>query len=170
MLKSNKAKALIFSGAAALGLAFAAPAAVADDFVNISFDDLDFGDEDFLQKLIEMDADDIADMRAEMADARAEIRDAISEIQEARAEAEANPESRTVIEAALAAASVAITSATDSAFEKVRAELDEAEVELAATDVSADEMAETQGAIAAVREELAGIEAAVSDLVAAMKA
>ncbi len=166
----NTAKTLIISGAAALGLAFAAPAAMAGDFVNISFDDLDFGEEDFLQKLIEMDADDIADMRAEMADARAEIRDAIGEIEDARAEAEANPETRSVIEAALAAASAAVTSATNSAFEKVRAELDEAEIELATTDVSAEEMTETQGAIAAVREELAGIEAAVGELVAAMKA
>lgn len=170
MSSVKTAKTLIISGAAALGLAFAAPAAIASDFVDISFDGLDFGEEDFLQKLIEMDADDIADMRAEMADARAEILDAISEIQEARAEAEANPETRTVIEAALAAASAAVTSTTNSAFEKVRAELDEAEIELATTDVSEEEKTETQGAIAAVREELAGIEAAVGELVAAMKA
>ena len=170
MLHLNKTKIFILSGAAAIGLAFAAPAALANDFIDISLEDLDFGDEDFLQQLIDMDADDIANMRAEMAEARAEIREAIGEVEAARAEAAANPETKPVVIAALEAASAAVVTATKTVFEEIRTELDDAETDLAAADISAEEMSETKAAIAALREELAGIEDALGELVAAMRA
>ena len=67
-------KGILIAGAAAIGLAFAAPAATAHDGMNISLDSLElkFGDEDFLESLIAMDADDIAEIRSEMAEARAD--------------------------------------------------------------------------------------------------
>lgn len=167
----KSAKTIFFAVAASAGLAFAAPA-MAGDFTNISINGLDFDDEDFLQQLIDMDADDIADLRSEMADARAEIRDAISEIEDARAEVEDNPEAKPMFIAAMEVASSTVTSTTKSVFDKVRAGLDQAETDLnsGSVEVSDEELTETRQAIAALREELSGIEAAVGELVAAMKA
>lgn len=168
------AKALLISGAAALGLAFAAPAASAVEIGDISFNDFNFdiNSDDFLQNLIDMDAEDIAELRAEMADARAEIKDAIAEIEEARKEAGDQPEAKAVLAAALQAASASIIESTDGVFKQVHDALDRAESELVSgkVEVSAEEVTETKLVIAALREELGGVQAALGELAAAMKA
>ncbi|GJL90966.1 hypothetical protein [Hyphococcus sp.] len=172
--KLGAEKALLISGAAALGLAFAAPAASAADIGNISFNDFNFDidSENFLQNLIDMDADDIADLRAEMADARAEIKDAIAEIADARKETEEQPEAKAVLAAALQAASASVIESTDSAFKQVHEALDQAESDLVSgkVEVSAEEVTETKLVIATLREELGSVQAVLGELVAAMKA
>ena len=173
LTQHNTVRAVLVSGAAALGLAFAAPAA-ASDFGNISFNgiNVDINSEDFLQRLIDMDAEDIAELRAEMADARADIKDAIADIDEAREEASQTPEAKAIFAAALAAASSSVSSATDDVFDEVRTALDRAETELndGKIAISAEEDAETRMVIATLREELTSIETALGELVAAMKA
>ncbi len=173
-IRLNSARMLLITGAAALGLTFTAPAAIAGSFGDLSFDgiDLDIDSEDFLQKLIDMDAADIVDLRADMAEARSDIKGAIADIEQAREEASETPESRAIFAAALAAASESVTSSTKEVFEKVGAALDRAETDLVAgkIEVSAEEVTETKFVIAILREELGGIEAALGELVAAMKA
>jgi len=172
--KNGAAKALLISGAAALGLAFAAPAAGAADIGEISFNDFNFDidGEDFLQNLIEMDAEDIAELRADMAEARADIKDAIAEIEEARKEAAEQPEAKAILAAALSAASASVIESTEGVFKQVHEALDRAEIELVSgqVDVSAEEVAETKLVISTLREELGGVQAALSELVATMKA
>ncbi|MEZ5893204.1 MAG: hypothetical protein R3C58_08695 [Parvularculaceae bacterium] len=159
---------------AAAALVFAAPAASAHDFgdLNISLNDLDFDDEDLLPKLVEMDREDIADLRADMAEARKDIKEAIADVEKARKEAAATPETRTIVAAALAAAAVSVEEATGEVFEKVRAELARAETELNDTkaNYSAEEYAETKDVIAAIREELSGLEVALGELITALNA
>jgi chromosome segregation ATPase len=170
------AKTLLMAGAAAFGLSLTATAATAGDMSNISIDmdsfDLDIGDEDFLEQLIEMDAEDIAELRADMAEARGDIREAIGEIEEARREAESSPESKAIIATALAAASESVSESTKGVFDQVRSELDRAERELkdGKADISAEEFAETTEVIAALRDELSGVELALGELIDAMKA
>ncbi len=179
MLKSTTlagARTLAAAGAAALALSFVTSAAMAGDKPNISIDmdslDFDIGDEDLLEKLIEMDAEDIAELRADMAEARADIKEAIREIEKARREAEGSPESKAIIVGALAAAAESVSSSTKGVFQQVRDELDRAERELndAKAGVSAEEFAETSGVIALLREELSEVELALADLIDAMKA
>jgi len=164
-------KEFIVAGAAALCLTAAAPAAYAHEGFDLDNINLKLG-EDFLQSLIDMDAEDIAEFREEMADARAEIADAIGDIEDAKAEANADPQHRDLILAALATAADTVESTTKGVFEKVRDELDKAEADLKAgkVQVSADEMKETTEAIKTIRTELAGIEASLGDLLAAMRA
>lgn len=170
------AKPLLLAGAAALGLALAPAPAAAGDMSNISFEmdsfNLDIGDEDFLEQLIAMDAEDIAELRADMAEAREDIKEAIGEIEEARREAEATPESKAIIAAALAAAGASVSESTKDVFDEVRSELDRAERELkdGVIDVSAEEFAETTAVIAALRDELSGVELALGELIDALKA
>lgn len=172
--KFRSAKALLISGAAALGLAFAAPAASAADIGEISFNGINFDieSEDFLQDLIEMDAADIDELRTEMADARADIRDAIADIEEARNEAGDDAEAKAIVAAALNAAAASVIESTDDVFKQVHEALDRAESDLVSgkVEVSADEVTETKMVIAALREELGGVQSALGELVAAMKA
>lgn len=166
-------KGILIAGAAAIGLAFAAPAATAHDGMNISLDSLElkFGDEDFLESLIAMDADDIAEIRSEMAEARAEIRDAIKEVADARREAAESPETKDVILVALSTGAAAVEETTKGVFEKVRSELNRAEGELAdkRDEVGPAEFAETNEAISTIRSELAEVEVALGELLAAMR-
>ncbi len=174
-LTGKRAAMLLAAGAAAFGLSIAAPAAYAGGLSDISIDldsvDLDLGDdEDFLQGLSDMDADDIEDFRSEMAEAREEIRDAISDVEEARREAMEEPESAGLVQAAFVAASAAVEASTGGIFEQVYAALDRAETTLnGKADVSAAEVKETRYAINVMREELAGVEVALRDLLTAMK-
>jgi chromosome segregation ATPase len=170
----TSAKTVLITGAAALTFAVAAPAASAHDFDNISINgfNFDFDSEDLLQSLIEMDAEDIAEMRADLAEARVEIRDAIGEIADARAEADKNEELKPIILAALAEASKEVEGSVGEAFAEVRTELDRAESELSDLRSSLDEAEfnETKDLIAFLRSELVEFEVAVGELVAAMKA
>lgn len=167
-------KKIIIAGTALLGAAALAPAALAGGPTVISFDNLTIGDEDkdFLEQLIELDASDIEDIRADMADARADIRDAIDEIDEAREEMKSVPGGKAILAAALLAASEVVSEATEEAFSEVRSELDSAETGLAgkAGEISAEELAETKGAIEMLREELTDVEIALAELMQAMNA
>ncbi|WP_425410868.1 hypothetical protein [Hyphococcus sp.] len=171
LLKKLKV-ALIASGAiAALS---AAPAAMAGDLNSIVVDsvNLDFGDEDFLQALIEMDADDIAEMSKEFADARDDIRDAITEIADARAEAEKSDQASSILAVALSEAGNSVSETAESAFAQVRAELNRAQEELTGmrSSISPEEYSETQEVISFLRAELSAFEDALGDLIAALNA
>lgn len=165
-------KNLIIIGAAAFAVCAAAPTAALAGDRSISINGWDFDDEDLLERLIEMDADDIADLREEMAEAREEIADAILEIEDARKEARSAPGGEAIIKIALDAAEAVVSETTRAAFAEVRRELDRAARELSDIrgEISAEEFAETREAIAVIREELSSIEAALADLSAAMKA
>lgn len=172
---TGKRAAMLLAAAAAFGLSFAAPT-YAGGFSDISIDlgsvDLDLGDdEDFLEGLIAMDADDIKDLRMEMAEAREDIRDAISDVREARREAMQAPNSAGFVNAAFIAAGAAVEASTGGVFNQVYAALDRAEATLndGKADVGAAEAKETRYAIKVMREELAGVEAALDDLLTAMK-
>jgi len=170
----KSAKTVLIAGAAAMTFAVAAPAASAHDLGNIAVNgfSFDFDGEDLLQSLIEMDAEDIAEMRAEFAEARVEIRDAIGEIDDARAEAEKSDEAKSILAVALSEASESVEETVQTAFAEVRTELDRAESELSEMRSTLDdaEFNETKDLIAFLRSELVEFEAAIGELVAAMKA
>lgn len=149
---------------AAAGLALSAPAEARDLNITIGKDG------DLLEKLIEMDADDIADMREEFADARNDIDDAISDIADARAEAKAAPGGAFFLKIAFAAASAATDASVNSALDEVQTELDRAERELKTADVSAEERLETQEAIETLRDELATLRVKLDELIDSMRA
>lgn len=159
---------LIAVGAAAAGLALATPAYAHDSHHFLNFDNYD--DQDLLEDLIEMDAEDIQEMREEFAEARAEIKDAIGDIDEAREEASSAPGGAVIVKAAFAAARITASAAVDKALREAREEIDDAEVELAAMDISADERVETQEAIDVLRTELAALEDALGELFDALSA
>ncbi len=160
-------------GAAALILSVASPANAEVNFNHVSFDSFSFDeDEDFLEQLIELDADDIEDVREEMAEASVEIRDAITEIDDAREEVKAAPGGSAILEAALAIASSFAEKAMDEGFAEATTELDRVEDELHGmeNELSAEEYAETQLAIDTIRSEMAEIEVALGELLETMKA
>jgi DNA repair exonuclease SbcCD ATPase subunit len=153
------------AGAAAMGLALATPAAAHTHVLN-------FGDdEDLLEKLIEMDAEDIQDMREEFADAREDIKDAIGDVEEAREEARQAPGGGAIVKIAFTAARAATSGAVKTALSEVRDAVDDAEHDLAAmNDISDEERVETQQAIDVLREELASLEVALEELLDALDA
>ena len=157
----------LIAGAAVFSLGLAAPATAHDfDF------DMDIGDdEEFLEQLIELDANDIEDIRTDMAEAREDIREAIGEIEEARAEASETPGAGVIVSAALKTARVVVSATVNRALNKVDAALTRAEGGLNDTraSISADEYAETLLAISVIREELIGVQDALAELLDAMK-
>lgn len=164
---------LFMIGAAIFAVSAVAPGAAHARGDNISINGLDFGDdENLLEQLIELDANDIEDMRDEMADARIEIADAILEIEDAREEVEETPGGAVVMKIALGTASAVVTKATDKVFEEVKAGLNDAaaELETVRDEIGEAEYSETKLAIAMLREELAELEAALADLTDAMRA
>ncbi len=170
---TNPLRSLIIASAAAFAVAIAAPTTAAAYDSNISFDGFSLNDdEDLLEQLIELDADDIEELREEMADARAEIRDAIVEIEEAREEVKSAPGGAVIMKVALTTASAVVKTTTGRAFKKVRKELARAERELidGKDNLSAEEFAETQLAIDVILEELAAIQASLTELTDAMTA
>lgn len=166
-------KTILVAGGALIGVALIAPAASAHN-TTLSFHHFSIGDddEDLLDQLIELDAEDIADIREEMADAREDIRDAILDIEDAREEAKAAPGGKSIVNAALKAASAIVDSAVSEALDEVRSELDSAERRLPgrADEIGADEVAETQLAIDTIREEIVEVEAALEELLDVMRA
>ena len=164
---------ILIIGAAIFAVAAAAPSAAYARSSHISIEGLNFGDdEDLLEQLIEMDPDDIEDLRDEMADARDEIADAILEIEDAREEAREAPGGAVLMKIALGTASTVVTKATGKVFKEVKADLDEAadELETVKDQIGAAEYRETKMAIAVVREELAKLEASLAELTDAMRA
>lgn len=151
--------------AALLAMLVATPASAR----TISFNGFSFTDkEPLIEQLIELDADDIEDLRAEFAEARADIADAVRDIEDARRDVEGIGEA--ALRGALKVAARAVEKAADKAFAEALSEIDRAERDLADADVDGAERAETQRAIDMLREEIAGLEAALADLAAAMRA
>jgi chromosome segregation ATPase len=156
----------IIAAAAAAFMALAAPASAHGREIV-----LDIGDGDLLEKLIALDADGIADMRADIAEARAEIAEAIEDIAEAKAEVDEAPAgARFIVRIAFSAARAATEAAVSEALDEVHDEIDDAEKRLKTADVSVEERAETQGAIDALREDLASLEDSLEELFAALRA
>jgi|GEM_PF-1893299 len=169
----NPMRSLILAGAAVFAFGAAAPTAAIAHDTTLSFDGFSFDkDEDLLEQLIELDTDDIDELREEMAEARAEIADAILEIEEAREEARSAPGGGAIIKVALNTASAVVTRTTNKAFKEVEKELARAERELADArqSVGEAEFAETTLAISVIREEIEEIKVSLSELTAAMKA
>lgn len=127
--------------------------------------------EELLEQLIELDAEGIEDLRDDFAEAREDIADAIVDIQEAKEDVKEAPIGGMVANIAFRTASATVTKAAKSAFKKVHKELNQAETELdeRRADVGEAEYVETSGAIAMIREELKGVEEALSELTSALK-
>ena len=80
---NGKPLAIFASATAAMMLAVATPAAADIQFNDISIGGVEFDDdEDLLTQLIELDADDIDELREEFAEAREDIADAVLDIEE----------------------------------------------------------------------------------------
>ena len=166
-------RSIMLAGVAAFTISAAAPTAALAHDADVSFNGFSFdGDEDLLRQLIELDASDIAELREEMAEAREEIAEAVLEIAEAREEASAAPGGAAIVNVALSAASIAVTQTTNKAFKDAEKHLARAERELddARQSVGEAEFAETTMAIRVIREEIAEIKIALSELTNAMKA
>ena len=168
-MQTTKFTGAIAGMVAALGLAFTGPAYAKhhdhDHDLNIHIGK----DKDLLPQLIEMDADDIADMKEEFADARADIDDAINDIAEAKEEAKSAPGGAFFMKIAFAAARSATDTAITTALDKVFDALDRAQTDLKTADVSADERVETQLAIDTMRSELKSLRVKLDELVDAMR-
>ncbi len=163
---------LFMVGAAIFAVAAAAPNAAQAHGDNISINGLNFGDdEDLLEQLIDLDADDIEDIRHEMADAREEIAEAIIEIEDAREEIKEAPGGAVIAKIALSTASAVVTKTTGKIFEEIKADLNDAadELETLRGKLSDAEYDETKMAISMLREEIAELETALSDLTDAMR-
>ena len=124
---------------------------------------------DLLEQLIAMDAEDIEDMRSEFAEARADIKEAIGDIDEARADVKGVPGGGVILKIAFATARSSASIAIDEALADARREISRAERDLKSADVSADERAETAIAISTLREELDSLQAALEELIEALR-
>ena len=146
-------------------------AAHEDEGNTLTINGVTFSAEDLLDDLIALDADDIADMRADFAEAQEDIIDAIGDIEEAREDVRGVPGGRFVLKIAFAAARESVTEATDEAFSEVRANLVVAEKDLEAAkdEVGQGEYSETTEAIAVIRDGMDDIQASLAELTAAMK-
>ena len=164
---------LFMIGAAVFAVSVAAPGAANAHGDNISFNGLNFGDDEaLLEQLIELDADDIDEIRVEMADAREDIADAIIEIEDAREEVREAPGGAVIMKIALGTASKVVTRTTDKVFEEITNDLDDAasELETVRVEIGDAEYNETKLAISVIREELAQLGAALDELTDAMRA
>ncbi len=132
---------------------------------------IDIGkDGDLLEQLIEMDAADNEKMRADFAEARADIEEAIGDIAEARAEVKSVPGGGAILKIAFATARSSASVAIEEALGDAREEISRAERDLKSAEVSADERVETGIAISTLREELDTLQAALEDLIEALRA
>lgn len=132
---------------------------------------IDIGkDGDLLEQLIEMDASDIEEMRAEFAEARADIKEAIADIDDARAEVKGVPGGGVILKIAFATARSGASVAIDEAMADARKEVVRAERELKSADLDAAERAETEVALSTLREELDSLQAALEELIEALRA
>ncbi len=164
---------IFIAGLAAATFAVAAPAQAHDNGHSISFNGLDFDDDaDLLQQLIDLDADDIDEIREEFAEAQEEIAEAIEEVEDARAELQSKPGGGMIVRIAFSAASAVVSEVSDEIFQEVITRLDDAESELAANadEVGPEEVAETGEAINVIRTGLDDVANALEDLTAALKA
>lgn len=162
--------AVLVAAFALTGAFLVSPAAVAGEkndrevVINVGKDG------ELLEQLIGMDAADIEEMRAEFAQARADIREAIGDINEARADVKGVPGGGVILKMAFAAARSSASVAIDEALADARQEISRAERDLKTADVSADEREETEVAISTLREELDSLQAALEELIEALRA
>ena len=162
---------LALSAAAALVFVTAAPVANAAHRDGVSIGGVHFDDdEELFDQLVDLDADDIADIRDDLADARADIAEAIEEITDAREEARGGV-GEAAVNAAMKIASGVVERVTGKAFGEARAEIAKAAEKLALSEdaLGPEEFAETSLAIEVLTEELAALEAAIDELLAAMR-
>lgn len=124
-----------------------------------------------LDELIDMDAGDIADLKADLVDARNDITDAIGDIAEAKEDIAEAPMGETIGNIAFSIARSAVDRATGKALNEARETLDDAEAILATRrdDIGEDEFEETRGAITMIRRELIEIEYALDALTTALR-
>lgn len=171
-LFSNTGKTF-FAAVAAMGLAATTPAfAHDDDHDSISFGSVHFDiDEDLLPQIVELDADEIEDLRVELADAREDISDAIADVDEAREDTKGIPGAGVIVKIAMSFAARVADETVSEVFGELRSELSVAETELKNTsdDYSAQEYQETLGAIKMMKSELTSIDHALEDLFEAMR-
>jgi len=160
---TSTARNFLFAGAAALTLGVSSASAHSYSF---DFDD----HEDLLEKLIALDADDIADLRSDLRDAQSDVAEAIGDIAEAKEEVKEVPFGGLIAKIAFSAAKASVSEATDIAIDEMREELTLAEVELGErrSDLGEAEYNETSGAIAMIQEELDGLEEVLEELVNAL--
>ncbi len=127
--------------------------------------------DDLVEELINMDANDIADLRDDLIDARADIREAIEEVADAKEDVKEAPGGEAISRVAFRVASAAVSRATGAALAEARDTLDDAELILAErrSDIGDAEFAETQGAIDMIRTELGEIESVLDELLAALR-
>lgn len=168
LINLHDARKASLAGAAALTLAAFAPLSGASaGSYNLHFDD----HEDLLEQIIELDAEGIANLRADLTEARADIADAIRDIEDAKEDVKEVPFGGMVAKVAFRAASATVSKATETALDEVRDELVKAERELGArrTDLGEAEYMETSDAITMIRKELKSLEDALEDLTDALK-
>jgi len=142
-----------------------------DERGTLTVNGVSFSEEYLLNDLIALDADDIAEMRADFAEAQEEVLDAIDDIEEAREDVKGVPGGKFVLKIAFATARASITEATDEAFGEVRENLLIAEEELNATknEVGPEEYAETTEAISVIRNGMDGVQASLAKFADAMQ-
>ena len=121
-------------------------------------------DVDFLERLVSLDAEDIAELREDIADARYEIDEAIAEIDEARAELAGVPGGGIILKIAFGAARQTTSAVVSDVMRDLRGKIDDAEAELSRSNYSSAEKRETADAIDALRDELDLLELALRDL------
>ena len=99
------------------------------------------------------------------------IKEAIVEVAQAKEEVRGVPGGAAIVKVAFAAASAAVSSSANGALNDVLVQLDraESELEVAKSDLSAEEYDETRGAISMLRKEIAKLEDTLADLTAAMR-
>lgn len=152
--------AVILAGAM---LAISGPALAGNHSHHVSRSIVIKGDGDLLQKLIDLDAGGIEEMRQDLADARADILDAISDVRDAREDAK-DGAGAAIVDIAMKAARASLSGVVEESLAEAGEEVDRAERDLRTADVSPEERAETQHAIDVLREGLAGIEDALTQL------
>ncbi|MEL7486574.1 MAG: hypothetical protein AAGJ87_05060 [Pseudomonadota bacterium] len=160
-------------GVAALSLAALSTAtapAFAHDDKTVVINGVSFSDDDFLQDLIDLDAEDIAELREEFADAKYDVLDAIEDIEEAREDVKGVPGGGMILKVAFGVASKTVSATTGEAFDEVRAALTDAEKELKTkrAEIGEAEFAETSEAIGFIRAGIGEVEIAIAQLTAAM--
>ncbi|MBT8471312.1 MAG: hypothetical protein HKN14_02025 [Marinicaulis sp.] len=163
----------LFAAGAALFAMTLAPVANAHGGDGFTINGFNFGDdtEDLLEKLIELDADEIEEIRIDLADAREDVLDAISDVEEAKEEASDVPGGGAIVKIAIGIAAGAVVESTDEIFEELRVSLNDASKELVErrSEVGEAEFDETNNAISVMLSGIAGIEDAIDTLVAAMR-
>lgn len=169
MISKNFSR-LALAGTAALFL-HAAPAA-AHDTDGLHINGFSFeSTEDLLDRLIDLDADDIDALRTDLSEARADVFDAIKDVEEARDEAADIPGGGFIYRIAIKIASRAVKDSTHEAFQEVSERLFDVEEELdqRRPEIGEAEYAETNTAISVIRTGIADIELAIDELLAAMR-